>query len=351
MNPRFLAVPGALLLMAAAGCGGNSASTTTTSSDNSAATTPSTGAATGNTASTSTSGAAKVYNLAFVCNNTSDYWTIAHKGVDAAQKELGGKVTVVFDEPPKGTSDEQTQLVTDLQTNGVDGVAISPVDPSNQTSFLNGIASQALLFTQDSDAPKSNRVCYIGTDNVAAGRMAGQQVLKALPNGGKIMVFVGSKDAQNASERYRGLQETLAGSKVTILDVRTDDADQAKAKTNVAEALVANPDLAGCVGLYSYNGPAILSAVKEAGDVGKVKIVCFDDEADTIAGLRSGAISATIVQQPFVFGRLAILNMYKYLTGDKSVVPANKLDYIATQAITPDTVAAYAAKEAKLLGK
>ena len=60
------------------------------------------------------------------------------------------------------------------------------------------------------------------------------------------------------------MQQALAGSKVTIIDIRTDDGDRARAKQNVADALVAYPDLAGCVGLWSYNGPAIYSAVKDA---------------------------------------------------------------------------------------
>jgi ribose transport system substrate-binding protein len=57
--------------------------------------------------------------------------------------------------------------------------------------MLNRAASQALVVTQDSDAPTSNRTCYIGTDNVEAGRQAGRLVKEAIPQGGKIMVFVG----------------------------------------------------------------------------------------------------------------------------------------------------------------
>src|SRR5262249_34090838 len=151
--------------------------------------------------------------------------------------------------------------------------AISPVDPKNQTQMINRAASQALVFTQDSDAPNSNRTCYIGTDNVAAGRQAGQLVKEALPEGGRIMVFVGTMDAQNAQERYSGLKQALEGSKIEILDVRTDEADSVRAKRNAADTLVKYPDIAGMVGLWAYNGPAILGAVKEAGKVGKVKII------------------------------------------------------------------------------
>ena len=118
--------------------------------------------------------------------------------------------------------------------------------------------------TQDSDAPDSNRACYVGTDNVAAGRQAGELIKEALPNGGKIMLFVGKRDAQNAKERFAGIQEALKGTKVEIIDIRTDDIDRVRAKANVMDTIVKYPDVAGLVGLWSYNGPAILNAVADA---------------------------------------------------------------------------------------
>src|SRR5262252_3732232 len=104
--------------------------------------------------------------------------------------------------------------------------------------MLNRAAQQALVVTQDSDAPNSNRVCYIGTDNVAAGRQAGQLIKEALPQGGKIMLFVGKLDARNAQERYQGIKEALQDSNVEILDIRTDDTDHPRAKANAADTLV-----------------------------------------------------------------------------------------------------------------
>ena len=197
---------------------------------------------------------AKNFKLAFVTNNASDFWTIARKGVEKADAELND-VTVEFKMPGDGTADEQKRIIDDLVSTGVNGIAISPVDPDNQTQFINDTAKKALVITQDSDAPESDRTLYIGTDNVAAGRQAGELVKEALPNGGKIMVFVGKSDARNAAERYQGLKEALQGSKVEIIDIRTDDTDRARAKTNAADTLVKYPDIAAMVGLWSYNGP------------------------------------------------------------------------------------------------
>jgi ribose transport system substrate-binding protein len=291
----------------------------------------------------------KTLRLAFVTNNPSDYWTIARKGVEKAEGELNLKVD--FQMPSEGTAADQKRIVDDLLTKGIDGMAISPVDPANQTDMLNSVAAKALLVTQDSDAPKSNRTCYIGTDNVAAGKQAGDLIKEALPAGGKIMLFVGKKDAQNASERIQGITESLKGSKVEILDVRTDDTDRVKAKSNVADTLVQHPDIACLVGIWSYNGPAIYNAVKDAKKDGKVKIVCFDEEDETLAGVKSGAIFATVVQQPYEFGYESIKRMAAYLKGDKTVFPESKQNIIPTKAIKKADVEAFEKKLNELRGR
>jgi ribose transport system substrate-binding protein len=299
---------------------------------------------------TQTGGAGKKHRVAFVTNNASDYWTIARKGTEKAQAEIPN-VEVDFRIDSDGTAAEQQRLVDDLLAKGIEGIAISPVDPVNQTPMLNKAAAQALVITQDSDAPNSNRVCYIGTDNVAAGRQAGELVKEALPEGGKIMVFVGVLDAANAQQRYQGLKEALQGSRVQIVDVRTDNTDRVRAKSNASDTLVNNPDIAGMVGLWAYNGPAILGAVRDAGKIGKVKIVCFDEDDETLGGIKDGGIYATVVQQPFEFGRQSIAMMVKILDGDRSVVPANKQVLVPTLAVRKDNVEAFIKKINELRGR
>ena len=133
---------------------------------------------------------AKTLKLAFVTNNAADFWTIARRGVEKADAELDD-VEVDFRLTPPPEAAEQQRIVDDLLTRGVDAIAISPVDPQNQSPMINAAAKRALVFTQDSDAPQTDRVCYIGTDNVAAGRQAGQLIRDAIPDGGSIMLFVG----------------------------------------------------------------------------------------------------------------------------------------------------------------
>jgi ribose transport system substrate-binding protein len=285
-----------------------------------------------------------------VTNNASDFWTIARRGTEKADEELTD-VTVEFRMPPDGTAADQKRIVDDLLAKGIDGIAISPVDPANQTQLINDTARQALVFTQDSDAPQSERVAYVGTDNVAAGRQAGALIKEAIPEGGRIMLFVGKSDARNAQERTQGIREALAGSNIEIIDVRTDDTDRVRAKSNVSDTLVRYPEVKGLVGLWSYNGPAIVNALKESGKTGQVKIIAFDEEDETLAGVRDGSIYATVVQQPYEFGYQAIKMMAQAAKGDRSAIPADKKVIVPTLVIKRDGIEEFQRKINGLRGR
>src|SRR4051812_16949357 len=287
--------------------------------------------------------------LAFITNNAADFWTIARKGTEKADAGLPD-VEVEF-RLGDGTAAAQKRILDDLLAKGVDGIAISPVDPANQTAMLNDAAKQALVFTHDSDAPDSRRECYVGTDNVAAGRQAGDLIKQALPQGGKIALFVGKLDARNAQERLQGIKEAIAGTKIEILDVRTDDTDQVRAKANVSEMLVGHPEVAALVGLWSYNGPAILNAVRDAGKTGQVKIIAFDEDDETLTGVKSGAITGTVVQQPYQFGYQSMTLLAKVVKGDRSGIPAAHQIFVPTTVIRQDNVDDFRARLTQLRGK
>jgi ribose transport system substrate-binding protein len=289
-------------------------------------------------------------DIAFVTNNTAPFWTIARKGVEKADSELPN-LSVDFKMPADPTAAEQKRIIDDLLAKGVRGIAISPVDPANQTQLIDNAVKQAFVVTQDSDAPNSQRACYLGTDNVEAGRQAGRLIKEVLPQGGKIMIFVGKLDARNAQERKQGIEEILKDTNITIIDTKTDDVDQTRAKANVADTLVQYPDIACLVGLWSYNGPAILNAVREAGKLGKIKIVCFDEDDQTLQGIKDGWIYATVVQQPYEFGYQSVHLIAKALEGDRSGIPGNKLKIIPTLIIKRNEVDAFITKINQLLGR
>ncbi len=281
-----------------------------------------------------------VKTLAFVVNVPADFWKFARKGTEKADEELPG-YEVEFYIPGEMSAAAQKKILEDLLAKGVDGVAISPVNPDDSTAILNEVASKSVLFTHDADAPNSDRIMYIGTDNVAAGRQAGELMKKALPEGGQAMLFVGTVDAANARERSQGIREAIEGSGIEIIDIRTDGGDQTKAKANAEDTLSKYPDIDLLVGLWAYNTPQIYNAVKAAGKQGQVKIVGFDEDQQTLKGITEGDILGTVVQQPYEFGYQSIIKMAKYIDGDTSVVPENELDIIPTQVIDESNVEAF----------
>jgi len=287
--------------------------------------------------------------LAFVVNGASDFWKAAEAGVKKAQGELPG-YTLELKYPEQSSVAIQQRLMDDLVTAGVKGIMVSAVDPKTSTDGLNKIASETALFTTDSDAPQTKRVAYIGSSNTDAGKQAADIAKKAMPNGGKCLGFVGLLGADNAKERIQGFKDGLAGTKITLDDVRGDDIDQARAKKNVEDALVASPDVTCMVGFYSYNTPRIYEALRDAGKLGQITVVGFDDDPITLGGVKEGTIAATVVQQPFEWAYQGMKLMAAYLKGDKSGIPANALIIIPTKIIGKDDVDAYAANLKAMAG-
>lgn len=298
----------------------------------------------------SSASAADKKTLAFVVNGASDFWKIAEAGVKKAQGELPN-YDLQFKYPEQAAAAVQQRVMEDLVAAGVSGIMVSAVDPKNQTEGLDKIASQTLLLTTDSDAPQSKRVAYIGSSNTDLGKDAGKLMLKALPNGGKCIGFVGLLGADNARERIEGVKETIKGSKVELIDVRGDEIDQTRAKRNVEDALAANPNISCLVGFYSYNTPRIYEVLKESGKLGQIKVIGFDEDPITLGGVKEGAIVGTVVQQPFEWGYQGMKLMASILQGDKSGVPANGVIIVPGKVIDQSNVDEFMASMKKMLGK
>lgn len=307
----------------------------------------------------------KEIKVAYVTNGIDPFWTIAAAGVKAAAKEF--KVTAEVLMPPKGIGDQKRMIETAV-SNGVDGVAISPIDAANQVGFINQVAGATNVITQDSDAPDSKRLCFIGMDNYKAGREAGKLIKEAIPGGGKIMIFVGRLEQLNAQQRRQGVIDELlnapmqdaanltlsppadliAGGNFTIVGTLTDDFDYAKAKSNAEDTIASHGDLACMVGLFAYNIPNCLRAVEGAGKLGQIKLVSFDEADDTLAGIAAGTVHGTVSQQPFQYGFESVRVLAALARGDRSVLPENGMIEVPTVIVRKDNVEEFTAKLADL---
>ena len=284
-------------------------------------------------------GSSKTVKLAFVTNNTSAFWNIAAAGVHKYEQE--GKVQVDVKLPPNGTLDEQNQILQNLSSQGYDAIAVSSIAPNDQITQLNDIAGRTHLLTFDSDAAKSKRLLYIGTNNYAAGKVLGGEIVKLLPKGGKIAVFVGTFAADNAAQREKGIEDAIAGHGIEIVDKREDNTDRARARSNVEDIVNARRDLSMVVGLYNYNGSAIAAALEGLGKKGSVLAAVFDEDEGTLDGIAQGAIQVTVVQKPFMFGYLASKWMHDLATkGDaaKAALPPERIIDTGVEVINRDNL-------------
>ncbi|CAN5488300.1 hypothetical protein BH23VER1_BH23VER1_11100 [soil metagenome] len=84
--------------------------------------------------------------------------------------------------------------------------------------------------------------------------------------------------------------------KYTILATKTDEADKSVAKQNAENALLLHPDLDGMIGLWAYNAPQCLEAVRGAGKLGEVEVFAFDEDEATLQGIIDGHVAGTIGQ-------------------------------------------------------
>jgi ribose transport system substrate-binding protein len=295
----------------------------------------------------------KALTIAFVTNQIADFWYIAEAGCRDAAKELG--VTVEVRMPSDATAVEQKRIVEDLLTSGIHGIAISPLDADNQKEWINSIARQIPLITQDSDAPGTDRLLYVGMDNYRAGRMCGELVREALPEGGEVMLFVGRLEQDNARHRRQGVIDELLGrdrdlafyqsspaafdpvggeirgARYTVLDTLTDTGKPEIAQLKAEDAINSYPEMDAMVGLFAYNPPACYQALQKAGKLGQIKLIGFDESDLTLQAIKDGTCTGTVVQNPYLYGYESVRILKSILEGS---VPEEKFVDISPRKIT-----------------
>ena len=182
------------------------------------------------------------------------------------------------------------------------------------------------------------------------------------------MIFVGRLEQLNAKLRRQGVIDELMdrshdssrydepgspvkGEKYTVLDTRTDGFDFAKAKGEAQDAINKYADLKCMVGLFAYNPPLMLEAVKEANKTGDIKIVAFDEEDGTLQGIKDGHIHGTVVQNPYEYGYQSVKLLSELARGDASGVSEKRFIDIPARQIRGDNVIEFWTELNKLLGK
>jgi len=244
---------------------------------------------------------APTIKVAVIGKSVHPYWANVEKGVQDAGAKLG--VQADFFVPTQEDIAAQISTMEGYIAQGYDGIAVAPSDPKAMEATIKAAMDAGIpVITLDTDAPESVRLAYVGTSNKSAGVVAGQEMAKLLPGGGKVAFGTGSLTALNSLERMEGFREGMGAAITVIEPVNNDKEDSATALELANSTLVANPDLAGAFGVYAYNGPAWAKALKEQGKAGVVKIVCFDATDEHIEFLKEGVIDVLVAQREYFQG-------------------------------------------------
>jgi ribose transport system substrate-binding protein len=294
-------------------------------------------------------------HIAYITNGVASFWTIARVGAEKAGRDLQVKVSVHM--PAEGIAD-QKRIVEDLLVRGVDGIAISLIDAQNQTSFINEVSTHTKLITQDADAPQSKRLAYVGMDNYRAGRMLGELIAKTLPNGGSLAILVGRIEQDNARKRRQGVidqvlgrsydpdrfdppGQELKGEAFSVLVTLTDQFDRVKAKSNCEDVMLRHQELTGIVGLFAYNIPACLEALKHSSSPHSVKLFAFDEADEVLQAIQDGKVVGTVVQNPFEYGYQSVKLLRDIVGGKADAIPPSTFIDIPARLVDSSNVSEF----------
>ena len=240
---------------------------------------------------------------------SEDYFKDHKLGMQEAGKALGVKTEYVgpaaYDMPAMITAFEMTMAKKNLM-----GIVVVGFEPALVPSIDKAIAAGIPVVTVDADLPQSNRLAFVGTGNVKAGEMGGTRLAKLIGHKGKValMTKVGQS---NLVERIQGYRAALARHKdIELVQIADTQSDRVIAAQVAGSLLQRHPDLAGLGCVEAAGGTGAATAVREAGLVGKVKIVSMDRGNEVLQLIKDDVISATVAQQTALMPFYAVRMMH-----------------------------------------
>ncbi|MCL2127841.1 MAG: substrate-binding domain-containing protein [Treponema sp.] len=194
------------------------------------------------------------------------------------------------------------------------------LNPIVQKSIDAGIP----VVTVDADLPDSARVAFVGTGNFNAGKTGGEYLARIIGGSGKVALM--TKPGQsNLEERIAGYRDALAKFPgIEIVHIADTQSDPVVAAQVAATLLQRFPDLAGIACVEAAGGSGAATAVKEAGLVGKVKIISMDRGNDVVAAIEEGVITASVAQQTALMPYYAVQILYNLANSKVDITTNNK---------------------------
>lgn len=231
-----------------------------------------------------------------------EYWKNIVKGFEDGGDALG--VSVEYHGATQYDVQEQITVLEQVIAKKPAGIALSAIDSDALTATINKAVDAGIpVVLFDSDAPDSKAYSFLATNNYDAGVAAADKMAQIVGRQGEVGIITQSGQ-QNHSDRTSGFKETIASRypAMSVVDVKEGKGDAMIAKAAAADMLGKHPDLKGIFVTEASGGTGAADAVIAANRTGKVKIIGFDTNKETLDRISDGTISATIAQGTWNMG-------------------------------------------------
>lgn len=290
-----LALGAGTLSVALAACGGSSS-----------------GSGSGGSASSSGGGATPGKVAAVIKGLDNPFFQTMESGIKDEATASSTEVTIQAANSITDTSGQADKL-SGLANQDYKCFIVNPISGTNLVQGIAQIAAKGVPIVNidspvDASAAKAANATiatYIGTDNVEAGTMAGQQMAKLLPQGGKVALIGGIAGDATSNARLDGFKQGI-GSNIQIVQTVSADWDRQTALTKATDILRANPDLKGFFSANDDMGLGVVRAVANANLAGKVKVISVDGSTDAFNSIKAGGLDASVAQFPYVVGAMGL---------------------------------------------
>ena len=229
-------------------------------------------------------------------------------------------VEIIFGQGTSATDIEgQIALIESMVTQGVQGIAVTPVDPTVAPALDKAIEAGVKVVLMDNNIPDWNgRTALATTDNYAAGKIAGEYLKSVLQDGDTLGILEGVPGVPSLDDRVNGMLDGLQGVDVEIVGRGATNCTE-ELGINVAEDLLtANPDLKA---IYSACGPPAAGAARAIENAGiandAIVLVGFDFCCGEAEALAAGTEDATVAQFPAKMAELGVDALVKAIRGEQ----------------------------------
>lgn len=244
------------------------------------------------------------------------FWAAVEKGAKDAAAANNVDLTVLA---PPAETDVQTQIsqIEDQIAKGVQAIVVAPTDiAALNPTFEKAKAKKIPVLFVDTKGNWADALTYIGTDNRAGGKMAGEFLCKALNNTGKVALITGVLAQQTHIDRSGGAEDAFKACGITVAAKQPADSDRAKGQTVMENILTANPDIKAVFATNDLMALGAFEAIKAAKKTGII-VVGFDANPDAAKSILAGEMTASIAQSPTNMGKFSVESALKALKGEK----------------------------------